>query len=76
VERWRHPLQFYLLKFWGGLWGCMLHGGPEHAYIAESLRQFPDRRALREQITRNGFHVEASRNCFGGMLEILVLERR
>jgi ubiquinone/menaquinone biosynthesis methyltransferase len=73
-SRWRQALQFPLLRFWGGFWGIVIHGGPEHAYIAESLRQFPDRRALREQIARHGFHLHASRNCFGGMLEILVLQ--
>jgi ubiquinone/menaquinone biosynthesis C-methylase UbiE len=53
----------------------VLHGGPEHAYIAESLRQFPDRSALREKFSQHGFRVQHSRNCFGGMLEILVLTR-
>jgi ubiquinone/menaquinone biosynthesis methyltransferase len=72
---WRQSLQIPLLKFWGGFWGWVLHGGPEHAYIAESLRQFPDRIALREQFARHGFRLHRSRNCFGGMLEILVLVR-
>jgi demethylmenaquinone methyltransferase/2-methoxy-6-polyprenyl-1,4-benzoquinol methylase len=73
--RWRQSLQFPLLKYWGGFWGLVLHGGPEHAYIAESLRQFPDRIALREKFVRHGFRLRQSRNCFGGMLEILVLFR-
>ena len=72
---WRQSLQIPLLKFWGGFWGLVLHGGPEHAYIAESLRQFPDRVALRERFARHGFRLHQSRNCFGGMLEILVLVR-
>jgi len=75
AARWRQSLQLPLLKFWGGFWGVVLHGGPEHAYIAESLRQFPDRIALRKQIVRHGFRLHQSRNCFGGMLEILVLVR-
>lgn len=74
--RWRQALQLPLLKCWGGFWGLVIHGGPEHAYIAESLRQFPDRHALRAQVARHGFEVRAARNCFGGMLEILVLVRR
>lgn len=72
---WRQALQLPLLKAWGGFWGLVLHGGPEHAYIAESLRQFPDRVALRKQFARHGFKLHAARNCFGGMLEILVLVR-
>ncbi len=74
-NRWRQTLQLPLLKAWGGFWGLVLHGGPEHAYIAESLRQFPDRVALREQFARHKFRLRAARNCFGGMLEILILER-
>lgn len=73
--RWRQSLQLPLLKIWGGFWGCVLHGGPEHAYIAESLRQFPDRIALRQRFARHGFRLEHARSCFGGMLEILVLVR-
>jgi demethylmenaquinone methyltransferase/2-methoxy-6-polyprenyl-1,4-benzoquinol methylase len=75
AARWRQSLQLPLLKFWGGFWGVVLHGGPEHAYIAESLRQFPDRNALREQFARHGFQLQDSRDCFGGMLEILVFVR-
>ena len=72
---WRQSLQIPLLRVWGGFWGVVLHGGPEHAYIAESLRQFPDRAALRNQFNRHGFHLDQARDCFGGMLEILVFRR-
>lgn len=75
TAQWRQALQLPLLKCWGGFWGVVLHDGPEHAYIAESLRQFPDRIALREQFSRHGFCLQQSRNCFGGMLEILILMR-
>jgi ubiquinone/menaquinone biosynthesis methyltransferase len=71
--RWRQALQLPLLKLWGGFWGIVLHGGPEHAYIAESLRQFPDRFALREQFIRHGFRLHHAENCFGGMLQIIVV---
>lgn len=73
--RWRQALQLPLLKAWGGFWGLVLHDGPEHAYIAESLRQFPDRVALRKKFARHGFKLHTARNCFGGMLEIIVLVR-
>ncbi|MHC1764827.1 MAG: class I SAM-dependent methyltransferase [Verrucomicrobiia bacterium] len=73
---WRQALQLPLLKCWGGLWGILIHGGPEHAYIAESLRQFPDRLALRRRFASHGLELQTSRDCFGGMLEILVLVKR
>lgn len=68
-------VQLPLLKAWGGMWGLLLHDGPEHAYIAESLRQFPDQRALRDRFTQHGFHLRTSRRCLGGLLEIVVIER-
>ena len=74
--RWRQALQLPLLKAWGGFWGLVLHGGPEHTYIAESLRQFPDRTALRARLESHGLSLTASRNCLGGLLEILVVVRR
>lgn len=74
--RWRQAMQLPLLKFWGGLCGVVLHGRPEHAYIAESLRQFPDRIVLREEFVRHGFRLHAAHNCFGGMLQILLLVKR
>jgi len=74
-----------LLKCWGGFWGLVIHGGPKQAYTVESLRQSPDRQALRRQVERwqverwqverHGLQLHAARNCFGGMLGILVLER-
>jgi demethylmenaquinone methyltransferase/2-methoxy-6-polyprenyl-1,4-benzoquinol methylase len=73
---WRRALQLPLLKCWGGFWGILIHGGPEHAYIAESLRQFPDRQVLRTRLIRHGLEPVTSERCFGGMLEILVLVRR
>lgn len=74
-RRWQQSLQLPLLKAWGGFWGLLIHGDPEHAYIAESLRQFPDRVALRAVFQRHGLRLTRSRACFGGMLEILVLTR-
>ena len=74
--RWRQSCQIPLLKLWGGCWGLLLHGGrPRHAYIAESLRQFPDRIALRERFAAHGFRLHKARDCFGGLLEILVFVR-
>jgi len=32
--------------------------------------------ALREQIAQHGFRLDATRKCFGGMLEILVMTKQ
>lgn len=73
--QWRQALQLPLLKAWGGFWGIVIHGDPEHAYIAESLRQFPDREGLRRRFEQFGLKLITAQNCFGGMLEILLLQK-
>jgi demethylmenaquinone methyltransferase/2-methoxy-6-polyprenyl-1,4-benzoquinol methylase len=65
-----------LLRFWGGLWGLLLHGNPRvYAYIADSLAVYPDRLALRQQAARHGLGVLRSRAFFFGMLEVIVFTR-
>ncbi len=69
--------QYWLLKSWGSLWGLLLHGNPEvYAYIAESLKLFPNRIQLRERIAECGFRVVQHQRFYFGMLELLVLESR
>ncbi len=69
-------VQYWLLKNWCGLWGLLLHGNPEiHAYIAASLQTFPDRAALRRQLTEGGFKLEQARRFYGGLLELLVVRK-
>lgn len=56
-----------LLKFWGGFWGILLHRNPQlYTYIAESLKQYPDRNALRQLITKLGFtNIRSRKHCLG-----------
>jgi demethylmenaquinone methyltransferase/2-methoxy-6-polyprenyl-1,4-benzoquinol methylase len=66
---------YRLLKFWGGFWGLLLHGTPEvYAYIAESLDQFPDRAALRDLLTQEGFTNIQSQKFYFGIVELIVFE--
>jgi ubiquinone/menaquinone biosynthesis methyltransferase len=74
--RWQQAMQLPLLKCWGGFWGLVIHGRPEHSYIAESLRQFPDRHAFRTQIAKNRFELVKAKNCLGGLLEIVLLKKQ
>lgn len=67
----------FLLKFWGGLWGLLLHGNPDvYGYIADSLALFPDRPELRDRFSKRGFTLHASRSFFGGLLEVVVFHKR
>jgi demethylmenaquinone methyltransferase/2-methoxy-6-polyprenyl-1,4-benzoquinol methylase len=69
-------LQYRLLKNWCGLWGLLLHGNPEiHSYIAASLQAFPDRHELRGLLRRHGFDLMAERRFYGGLLEMLVVQK-
>jgi len=68
--------QYWLLKCWCGLWGTLLHGNPTiHAYIADSLAQFPPRADYHELVRRAGFNIVTSRLFYFGMLELLVLRK-
>jgi demethylmenaquinone methyltransferase/2-methoxy-6-polyprenyl-1,4-benzoquinol methylase len=69
-------LSLGLLKFWGGLWGFVMHGNPDiYAYLAESLRHFPDRVQLRRMLAAAGFRNIASQVLFFGFIELVVFEK-
>jgi len=67
--------QLALLKCWCGLVSIAVHGRPEHAYVAESLRQFPDRLALRLRFADNGLTHRHCESFLGGITEILMVQR-
>ena len=69
-------IEYWCLKIWTGLWGVLLHRNHEvYGYIAESLRRFPDRRHLRNLFQEKGFSVVDSRSFFGGITELLVVQK-
>ncbi len=68
--------QYRVLKTWCGFWGLLLHGNPEvHAYIAASLKIYPDRGQLRTLLAEVGFTVRHAEKFYLGTLELLVLEK-
>jgi demethylmenaquinone methyltransferase/2-methoxy-6-polyprenyl-1,4-benzoquinol methylase len=70
-------LEYYVLKGWTGLWGMILHGNHEvYSYIAESLRMFPDRQALKGMLEQQGFSVLVSRLHFLGITETLIVQKK
>ena len=67
---------YHLLKLWGGLWGALLHRHADvYGYIAESLKRFPDREALRIQLQSHGLTPIGARRYFGGMLEWIICRK-
>ena len=64
-------LQLGLLRFWGRLWGRILHGDPEvYGYIADSLAAFPHLDALEHALCEAGFTEVRSRRYMFGLLAI------
>ena len=69
-------IQYGLLRFWGGLWGLLLHGNPAvHGYISESLKGYPSRPELDALFAAAGFDKKTSRLFYGGMTELLVFKK-
>lgn len=66
-------LQYRLLRFWGQLWGVVLHGNPEvYGYIARSLARFPDRNSFREVLASHSLRVVRTKRLYCGLLEIVL----
>jgi demethylmenaquinone methyltransferase/2-methoxy-6-polyprenyl-1,4-benzoquinol methylase len=70
-NRARWQLERRLLRFWGALWGVLLHRNPEvYAYIARSLAGYPDRTSLAAMLSRSGFVHIRSHALMGGFLAL------
>ncbi|MDF7806737.1 ubiquinone/menaquinone biosynthesis methyltransferase [Pontiellaceae bacterium B12219] len=76
VNRTGQRISHFLLKFWGGFWGLLLHGNPDvYGYIADSLKLYPDRAVLRKRFEDRGFQLCSSRKFFGGLLQVVRFEK-
>ncbi len=72
VNRITFAFQYRLLRFWGQLWGTILHGDPEvYGYIARSLARFPDRNAFRQLLASHSLRVVRTKRLYFGLLEIV-----
>lgn len=69
----RARFQLGLLQYWCGAVSLAVHGRPEHTYIAESLRQFPDVDVLRAKFREHGLIVETIEPLMLGMTGIIRL---
>jgi demethylmenaquinone methyltransferase/2-methoxy-6-polyprenyl-1,4-benzoquinol methylase len=69
-------LSFRLLRLWGQLWGLVFHGDPDvYAYIAYSLRAFPNRAEFKRRLREAGFTGVRDKRLMFGMLAITCFER-
>jgi demethylmenaquinone methyltransferase/2-methoxy-6-polyprenyl-1,4-benzoquinol methylase len=75
-NRFLQTAQDFLLRFWGGFWGVVLHRNPQlYTYIAASLRQFPDSAAFKQLIAKLGFTNIRSRKHFFGFTETIIFQK-
>ncbi len=69
-------LQYYLLKFWGSMWGIVLHANPQvHGYISASLHNYPAESALDAMIKQAGFNKIIRKRRFAGMMDLIFLQK-
>lgn len=69
-------LQYRLLRFWGGLWGVLLHRNSSvHGYIAASLRTYPDRFELASYFRAAGLYKQSTQLFMGSMIELTILQK-
>lgn len=69
-------LEYWLLRTWGSIWGRALHNNGEvYVYIAESLRTFPDRVALKRLLVERGFEFLRSELFYFGILELFLIRK-
>src|SRR5512133_684805 len=69
-------LQITALRFWGGLWGLVLHGKPwVYGYIGDSLKVFPDRNVLHTLFKDSGFDIVTSELFIFGFIELLTVKK-
>ncbi|MFP4416412.1 MAG: class I SAM-dependent methyltransferase [Fibrobacterota bacterium] len=69
-------LEHRVLHMWGSFWGMVLHKNPSvYAYIAESLRTYPDRVTLRKKLNAHSLKVLSSRPLFWGFAELTLCRK-
>jgi demethylmenaquinone methyltransferase/2-methoxy-6-polyprenyl-1,4-benzoquinol methylase len=69
-------IQLFLLKLWGSFWGLVIHRNSDiYAYIAESLKYFPDRKRLKSILEDAGFKNVKTKILFFGFTAIVFFEK-
>jgi ubiquinone/menaquinone biosynthesis methyltransferase len=72
----KQTIQYIVLKCWGGLWGIMLHGNYRiYAYLAESLKIFPEKIELNRNLDAAGLTIVYAKPILLGMLEIIICKK-
>ncbi len=62
-------IELFILFFWGSLFGIFFHHNAAiYAYIAESLRSFPNRDQLRQMIIQHDFKITEEKLFFFGFI--------
>jgi demethylmenaquinone methyltransferase/2-methoxy-6-polyprenyl-1,4-benzoquinol methylase len=72
----RSAISCFALLVWGAAWGLIVHGKPwVYAYIARSLRAFPDSRAFALQVRATGLEIIHQRFFMMGLIAVTVCRK-
>lgn len=69
-------IQFYILKFWGCLWGLILHRNhTTYSYISESIKYYPSNSEFNKLVKEYGFEILENKKFFLGTIQIHILKK-
>lgn len=69
-------LQRRFLQYWCGACSIVVHGRPEHTYIAESLRSFPAASQLAQILDAHGLPVIQRQTAMFGVMDLILCRRQ
>ncbi|MBN2545835.1 MAG: ubiquinone/menaquinone biosynthesis methyltransferase [Spirochaetes bacterium] len=69
-------IEMFILRQWGNLWGIILHKNPDiYGYIAESLKNYPDKKELVDILKKTGFKNIKFISLFFGFTSIVLFKK-
>jgi demethylmenaquinone methyltransferase/2-methoxy-6-polyprenyl-1,4-benzoquinol methylase len=75
-NRMLQKLELFILFFWGSLLGYIFHRNSAiYAYIAKSLKQYPNKTELRNLINKNGFQITEEKFFFFGIIAFIEVKK-
>lgn len=70
-------IQYHLLKFWGNLWGLIIHRDPSiYAYIAQSCKTYPNNKEFKKLCQEAGLIEIHKKTFMFSTIEIIILKKQ
>lgn len=75
-NKFTQKIQYYLLLYWGYLWGIILHNNyTTYGYIAESLKHYPCKNELEKLIECNNFMIIKKYDYFFKLIQLMIIKK-